>query len=253
MTPPEHVLTGVLAGTLLVYGLPGEPERRLPLVAWVAIGALAPDVDALSLLFSHATYFGSAWYSHRAFFHSIAGCAVLAAVLGVALPALLGSLRSATRLPPPARPVSTLSVVLALFTGGLVHLAGDLPTPPGPWSGIPLLFPLTARFGGWSHLGWVNAALIYLLGAAALAAAALAAARTLAPAELRPWLRAGVAGVAALALGGAIWFASISRYEDFAQWRRWQARFIPLVWIDALHDLGRPASVFWDREVLGPR
>ncbi|MDP3938965.1 MAG: hypothetical protein Q8R92_12645, partial [Deltaproteobacteria bacterium] len=88
---------------------------------------------------------------------------------------------------------------------------------------------------------------------AALAAAALAAARMIAPAALRPLLRAGVAGIAALALGGAIWFASISRYEDLGQWRRWQARFIPLVWIDALHDLGRPASVLWDGEVMRPR
>ncbi|MDP3937743.1 MAG: metal-dependent hydrolase, partial [Deltaproteobacteria bacterium] len=169
MTPPEHALTGALAGTLLVYGLPGEPERRLSLVAWVALGALAPDVDALSLLFSHATYFGSAWYSHRVFFHSLAGCAVLAAVLGVALPALFASLRTTSPIRPPARPVPSVARVLALFAGGLVHLAGDLPTPPGPWSGIPLLFPLPGRFGGWSHLGWVNAVLIYLLGAAALA------------------------------------------------------------------------------------
>jgi len=249
VTPPEHALTGALAGALLAYGLPGEPELRLPRVAWLTAGAVVPDLDALSLLFSHSSYFGAAWYSHRGFLHSIAGCALLALLL----PALVRALRSRVGAAPPAGRPPLAVAASAVFVGGLVHLAGDLPTPPGPWAGIPLFFPLTplaVRFGGWSHLGWVNAALLYLLGAAVLAAGTLAAARSVAPPRVRPWLRAGVVGVAALALGGTVWFAAISRYEDFDQWRLWQARFIPLVWIDAVDDLGRPASVFWDREVL---
>jgi hypothetical protein len=139
---------------------------------------------------------------------------------------------------------------MAAFGGGVIHLAGDLPTPPDPWGGIPLFFPLAARFGGWSHLGWVNEALFYLLGAAALAAGALAAAHHLSPPAGKPWLRAALAAVAGLALVGTVWFASISHYEGPAQWRSWQARFIPVVWIDALHGVERGAAVLWEREVL---
>jgi membrane-bound metal-dependent hydrolase YbcI (DUF457 family) len=246
VTPPAHALTGALAGTLVAYALPGDPDRRLPLVAWVTVGAVAPDVDALSLLFDHATYFGAAWYSHRAFFHSIAGCAFMAFLL----PALLRALRGALGTRSGTGRAGRRAASLAVFAGGLIHLAGDLPTPPGSWAGLPLFFPLPERFGGWSHLGWVNAVLLCLLAAAALAAGTLAAARSLAPPRLRPWLRGAVVGVAALALGWTIWFAAVSRYEDFDQWRRWQARFVPLVWIDAVHALGRPAGVFWNREVI---
>jgi membrane-bound metal-dependent hydrolase YbcI (DUF457 family) len=246
LTPPAHALSGALAGTLAAYAWPGEPERRLPLVAWVTVGAIAPDLDAISLLFDHRVYFGLAWYSHRGFLHSIAGCALMALLL----PALFGALRRRLAGAGPRPPSSRGGARLAVFAGGLIHLAGDLPTPPGPWAGLPLLFPLSPRFGGWSHLGWVNALLLLLMGTAALAAGALAAARHLAPRALRPWLRAGVLGVTGLALAAVVWFATVSRYRDFDQWRRWQARFVPLVWIDAVHDLGRPAAVLWDREVI---
>jgi hypothetical protein len=96
----------------------------------------------------------------------------------------------------------------------------------------------------------VNAVPLILLGTAALAAAALAAAHRLSPPAGQPWLRGTLAGVAGLALAGTIWFTSISRYEGPAQWRLWQTRYLPAVWIDALHDAGRGAAVLWEREVL---
>ncbi len=249
MTPPEHALTGALAATLAAAAWPGAIRGRGRWVAWATAGALAPDLDALSLLFSHTTYFGFAWYAHRAFLHSLAGCAALAMLM----PALLAAAGFGRARDPALRARAVRTGAMSAFAGGLIHLVGDLPTPPGPWGGIPLFFPLPARFGGWSHLGWVNAALFYLLGAAALAAGALAAAHSLSPRAGRPWLRASLAGVAGLALAGTVWFTSISRYEGPAQWRLWQARFIPVVWIDALHDAGRGATVFWEREILSVR
>jgi membrane-bound metal-dependent hydrolase YbcI (DUF457 family) len=259
MSPAEHALCGALAGTLAACTAPGPLRGRGPWVFWTTAGALAPDLDAVSLLFSHAIYFGDAWYSHRQFLHSILGCAFLA----VLLPSLASFARrtgSLARLAPhrglksarapTARETSGKVAARAVFAGGLLHLLGDLPTPPGPWGGLPIFFPLGMRAGGWSRIGWINAALVYLLSAAALAAGALLAARVRAPSRWRPRLRAGAGGVAALALAGAVGFAAASRYESFAQWRAWQARFVPAAWIDALHHSGRWAAVFWEREVL---
>ncbi len=246
MSPPGHALSGLLAVTAAVYALPGTPEGRHRLILWAVFGSLAPDIDAVSLLFSHDTYFGLAWYSHRGFLHSLAGCALVAMLF----PRILHSLRSRGSRGVPPGGASLRASALATFAGGLVHLIGDLPTPPGSWGGLPLFFPLPLRVGGWSHIGWINAALLYLLGAGALAAGALAAAHHRAPPAYRPWLRGCVIGVSGLALAGTLWFSAISRYEGTLQWRAWQARFIPVVWIDALHELGRPTGVFWEREVL---
>ena len=245
MSPVEHAFTGTLAGTIAACAWPGPLRGRGRWIAWMTIGAMGPDLDAVSLLFSHRIYFGTAWYSHRQFLHSILGCVFLAMLL----PSLVVSVRG--KGPAPDARARVLRVGFrACFAGGLLHLLGDLPTPPGPWGGLPVFFPLGIREGGWSHVGWYNAVLVYLLGTAALAAGALLLAYALAPERPRVWLRAGAASVAALALGATLWFAAISRYEDMAQWRAWQARFVPAIWIDALHHTGRFAAVFWQREVL---
>ncbi len=245
MSPVEHALTGALAGTIAACAWPGPLRGRGRWIAWTTIGALAPDLDSLSLLFSHRIYFGSAWYSHRQFLHSILGCAFLAMLIPSMAASVIGrGMDAATR-------AGVLRVASrALFAGGILHLLGDLPTPPGPWGGLPVFFPLGIREGGWSRIGWVNEVLIYLLGTAGLAAGALVLAYALGPDRARPWLRSGAASVASLALATTVWFGSVSRYENFAQWRAWQARFVPVLWVDALHHTGRFAAVFWQREVL---
>ena len=245
MSPVEHALTGALAGTIAVCAWPGPLRGRGRWIAWTTIGALAPDLDSISLLFSHRIYFGSAWYSHRQFLHSILGCAFLAMLIPSLAATLFGR-----RMDGAARAGFLRVASRALFAGGMVHLAGDLPTPPGPWGGLPVFFPLGIRLGGWSRIGWVNAALAILLGTAVLAAAALLLAHALAPDRARPWLRAGAAAVSALALAATVWFGAVSHYENFTQWRAWQARFVPAIWIDAIHHTGRFAAVFWQREVL---
>jgi membrane-bound metal-dependent hydrolase YbcI (DUF457 family) len=245
LSPVEHALTGALAGTIAACAWPGPLRRRGRWIAWTTIGALAPDLDSVSLLFSHRVYFGSAWYSHRQFLHSILGCAFLAMLIPSMAAAIF-----ARRLDRVTRAAFLRVASRALFAGGMVHLAGDLPTPPGPWGGMPVFFPLGVREGGWSRIGWYNAVLIYLLGTAALAAGALLLAYALAPDRARPWLRAGAAVVAVLALATTVWFGAVSRYENLPQWRAWQARFVPAIWIDALHHSGRFAAVFWQREVL---
>ncbi len=248
MSPVEHALTGALAGTIAACLWPGPLRGRGRWIAWTAVGALAPDLDSASLLFSHRIYFGTAWYSHRQFLHSILGCAFLAMLIPSVTAAIFGR-----RLDPAARAGFLRVASRALFAGGLLHLAGDLPTPPGPWGGLPVFFPLGVRLGGWSRIGWVNAALAILLATAALATASLLLAHALAPDRVRPWLRGGAAAVAGLALSATIWFGAVSRYESFTQWRDWQARFVPGIWIDAIHHSGRFAAVFWQREVLrGP-
>jgi membrane-bound metal-dependent hydrolase YbcI (DUF457 family) len=243
MSPVEHALTGMLASTLAASAWPGPLRGRGRWIAWTTIGAMAPDLDALSLLFSHRIYFGSAWYSHRQFLHSIFGCAFLAMLL----PALVTALGNPGR-DERARILGVGS--RAVFAGGLIHLLGDLPTPPGPWGGLPLFFPLPIRVGGWGHLGWVNAVIFYFLAAAALAVAGLTVARRAVSGAARGWLRGAAAAVAAVALVGTVWFAAISRYEGFNQWRAWQSRFIPAIWVDGFYHAGRFAAVFWEREVV---
>ena len=245
MSPVEHALSGVLASSLAASAWPGPLRDRGRWVLWTTIGVLCPDLDAVTLLFNHNVYFGSAWYSHRQFLHSILGCAFLAMLL----PSVVTVVRRRDA------PIEECARILkirarAIFAGGLLHLLSDLPTPPGPWDGLPIFFPLAFRAGGWSHLGWVNAALFYFLASAALAVGGLAIAHRSAPAAARAWLRGAAGAVAAMAIGGTVWFIGVSHYESFDQWRAWQSRFIPVLWVDGFYHTGRYAAVLWQREVL---
>lgn len=115
------------------------------------VGAVLPDLDAFSYGlgdWGRAVYFGDHWYSHHQATHSILGCLVLA-IFGALAWSWWVRRRRPTGPPPETRLVAAL-----LFLGGLVHCLGDMPTPPGPWGGLPLLFPLERRFGGWGHAWW---------------------------------------------------------------------------------------------------
>ena len=65
------------------------------------------------------------------------------------------------RKPPPF--LSWPGTTLLLFLGTILHLLADMPTPAGSWKGLPVLFPLPYRFGGWGWIWWHNPYLINLL------------------------------------------------------------------------------------------
>ncbi len=169
MTPIGHMATGVAAGGIIAPVINKAfktPYRALIPIYLVA--SVIPDVDGLSLLVSRAAYFGKAWYSHHMAGHSIIGAAVYATVLALfyLLFAVTGrgviNLFRMDKVPLEHRLRRTVGAWIAAFIGCLAHYAGDLPTPPGPWGGIALMWPSMTMYGGWNRIFWHNWYLIYL-------------------------------------------------------------------------------------------
>ena len=187
-----HTLVGAAVGTAVsLLARPGRRSRSAILAG--GLGGFLPDVDVLSrapgfdatvgawlgLPPGDAIYAGSHWYSHHHLTHSLVA-ALVAGALALALWR--------------RRP----EVAGALTAGWLAHLALDLPTPPGPWGGIQLLWPHPAMVGGWGMCWWFNNydLLLIALGSA-LALGALALARR----RLGPrWIRLGTAALLGLAM-----------------------------------------------------
>lgn len=211
-----HAASGAAAG--LVLGLirrKGEyPDRRLTIAACTA-GSVLPDIDAISHGFGawgRKIYYGHHWYSHHQLSHSLLGCAVLAA-LAALLWSLLSKRRERLREKAPPATVAAL-----LFAGSAVHLLGDLPTPPGSFDGIPLLFPLSGRFGGWSLVWWWhNYYVTFVLLTALVAAALLGIVEYIRP-RFRPWSRRLQAAASLLAFLLAVNYFAHCRFRDSGNW-----------------------------------
>lgn len=169
MTPFGHLATGLAAGGVLSPAL--HRAFRIPfhtLTLLFLIASLIPDIDAVSLLWDTGIYFGREWYSHHIFAHSLLGAAVMSMILALGYP-----LPAATPqvIRNPFRKNMKLSgerlhrlagVWLASFLGCLVHFAGDIIAPPGPWKGIALFWPSSESVGGLSRIYWHNWYIIYI-------------------------------------------------------------------------------------------
>lgn len=214
-------------------------DRSLfPVPLLVAGGTLLPDLDAISVLFDHATYYSRNWYSHRGMLHSPLGVLPLVALVSF----LIGGRGR-------ARPRAACA--LWLYLGALLHLLEDLPTPRGPWGGLMLLFPFSMRrFGGWSHIYWQNEFLMVLFSLGAVGSAALLAflARSNEPARAR-LANLLVAGDM-LVLGAGLIFVALSRYESPDAWESYQRRLLPETLYEAAHSLNRVVRSIWSKEIL---
>ncbi|MCE9500351.1 MAG: metal-dependent hydrolase [Leptospira sp.] len=169
MTPIEHAGCGLATGGILAPGI----NRIFKVPYWTqdsicVIGAVSPDLDALTLLFNHSVYYGKLWYSHHIFFHSIfAGFlfGIFVSAFYVISATILRGFRNLFRKEKVIlehRTRKFTGVFLISVTGYCVHFLGDLPTPAGPWGGIALFWPSTKMSGGWSRIYWHNWYLIYI-------------------------------------------------------------------------------------------
>ncbi len=170
-----HIFSGAAAGTVVAALAGGKPVRRLGIVAAGALGGALPDIDAISawsgfdstlgrLLGLENTgqhiYAGKFWYSHHAFFHSLAAALLMAVLLGV-----LSYIFSRNRGALDTWFKSHAAVAGAFVAGYAMHLLGDLPTPASAWGGIRFLWPSHAYVGGTGHIWWWNNYDLFLLAA----------------------------------------------------------------------------------------
>ncbi len=168
MTPVAHCATGLAAGGVVLPFIKNFFKTSyFALIVIFFISALLPDIDGLSIAFNHKVYFGKKWYSHHMFTHSFIGALVLSFIIAVfyyffatVIQGVRNLFRREKRLLE-NRGMRFLGAWLASFIGCIVHFLGDLPTPPGPWQGIALMWPSTAHYGGWSNIFWHNWYLIY--------------------------------------------------------------------------------------------
>jgi len=151
----SHFGSAFCVGSLLSpYSTKFGTFSRFSFPAIVATGALLPDIDGISVLFNHRVYYGTYWYSHHGAVHSLSGILFLSITFALVISVLsTRSLQFQLR---------RLGIIIAsLYLGSIIHLIEDIPCPPGPWGGLMLFWPLSChRFGGWSHIWWVNEYLI---------------------------------------------------------------------------------------------
>lgn len=168
MTPVGHCATGMAAGGViapLIHRFFKTSYRALVVIFFIS--SILPDIDALSLLFSHRVYFGREWYSHHMAAHSVTGAAFFSLLLALLYLGGAVGIRGALNL---FRKDKVLleyktrkfcGAFLASMAGCLTHFLGDMVTPPGPWGGIALAWPWPGMYGGWSRLYWHNWKIIY--------------------------------------------------------------------------------------------
>ena len=229
----NHGFSGYIVGQVVLPLV----RRRAPvppatLSAAFFLGAMAPDLDIVTRwLAGRAAYFSDAWYGHRGASHSVLGTLLL----GLAVAAVLSAWRAARQ---GGRPGYAWLAGCA-WAGDLLHILGDLVTPRRP---MPVLWPLSERFGALSHIGWFSPYLLWLF----VVTIALGwAARWLLPRMTGP--RSASAAVWALyALASYRWvqYMLVSRYESAEQWQAYQEALLPQVMIVPLSAAVRSAWVW---------
>src|SRR5215210_4620460 len=146
----SHFSSGFCLGACLLP-LNRRFPRTVSLAAptLVAIGSLLPDLDGISVFFAHNVYYGSKWFSHRGALHTPLGILPLLILIVYGTPTETGG-----QDPPRDERGALLGF---LYLGSLLHMVEDMMTPPGPWAGLMMLWPLSQRrAGGFARIFWVN-------------------------------------------------------------------------------------------------
>lgn len=198
------------------------PQGALALACF--LGAMLPDLDAITNLAGRGYYFSGEWYGHRQATHSILGTLLLALLAALPLARRYvqrGAASWRAAYPP---------LVLAFWVGGLLHIVGDLFTPRLP---MPVFWPLETRFGAFGHIGWFSPFLLWLfLGAvAAEVLVRLLTGRATLPAG---WRAVGIWGIHAFAAWRWMDYLLYSRFESAAQWTAYQESLLPAVMVGPL-------------------
>jgi inner membrane protein len=165
-----HILSGTAAATVAASLSGKDISRKGVIVVLGAVGAVLPDLDTVSRWSGfdgtvgkwlgtgengRDIYFANHWYSHHNAAHSILA-ALLAALALAGVMYLWHRLFAKKKKGGPAYLKGVAVYGVALFLGYLMHLLGDLPTPPSTWGGIKLFWPLGVTVGGWGRIWWWN-------------------------------------------------------------------------------------------------
>ena len=156
MTPPEHFLYGLTAANTVYAGASLNRAFRGSYILSLAAGsfmAVLPDVDSFTGSYSSQDPF----YGHRGWTHSF--FAILTATFALLVVCFLFSRLIRVSF----QKSSYVVLFLCAALGGLSHLLCDMITPPGIWGGLPLFFPATVRYGGWSYTGWYFITLFWII------------------------------------------------------------------------------------------
>ena len=232
----SHAASGVCLGVAAGL-LRGKTDFKPTLL--LTLGTVAPDIDGLTVLFDHSTYYAQHWYSHHGALHS--PLAAVAAFVGFqTLSRLILGRRCAS---PAGR--------LAFLVGWLIHLIEDLPSPAEPWGGLPLLWPFhDTRYGGWAHIWWLNEYLLFsLVSAAILALAGIAIVRRVQPRFARV-ISFITFTIALTALTQATIFSAVSRYESTSQWNTYQRLLLGDHLWAPVYRIDHVLNFLWEREVI---
>lgn len=223
----NHGLSGYVCGRAampLLRRYTRIPEGTLALACF--LGAMLPDIDAVTNLLGSGLYFSGAWYGHRQASHSVLGTLVLA--LLAAWPLAIRLRRRGTASIREAYP----ALVIVFWLGGLLHIFGDLFTPRMP---LPVLWPLSVRVGAFSHIGWFSPFLLWFFLGALAAEMLLRAMPGRGPGPAR-WRGVGAWGIHALAASGWIGYLMHSRYLSPEQWSAYQRSLLPEAMVGPLNE-----------------
>ncbi len=182
------------------------------------LGGMMPDADyASKALGGRAAFFSGEWFAHRGASHSMLGTLVMALVAAALF------FRPLTGLRLRAAPGAYLWLAGCFWSGALVHIVGDLFTP---LRSLPVFWPLAARYGSFSHIGWFSPYLLWLFLATLLIARGVTALAKWRPA-FAPWREAAAWLLFTVAAGRWLHFLFVSRYDSFAQWSEYQRSQLP--------------------------
>jgi len=169
-----HAISGLAAGTVVVGIFQKRKVGSWKIIGFSGLGAVLPDIDAVSMwskfdstfgkLF-HLSYPGQTiysmklWYSHHGFFHSIVAALLFTFLLGLIFYLFNKKQKKIFSF----AFENNLPVLIGFFTGFIIHLLEDMPTPSSSWGGVRLFFPLKTYIGGSGDIWWWNNYDIFLI------------------------------------------------------------------------------------------
>jgi hypothetical protein len=241
----SHFGSGFVFGSVLapfVSRRLGVPLLHLPTI--IAVGTVLPDIDGVSVFFNHAVYYNQSWYSHHGCLHSLFGIIPCSLLFGLII-TRVGKNNTLYRFP-----IHFLLVFAALYIGNIVHLAEDLPTPSGPWGGLMIWWPFTLqRFGGWSHIWWLNEYLMAVSILGLLSSFTLLRMMTAWPTRANQISVILIASDVIL-LVCLVRFVIVSRYITPLQWQEYQKGLLGESFYTYIRSLNDMLQGIWIREIL---
>lgn len=173
-----HTLSGLAIGTVVAGFSNKGFINKTTIIVVAGLAAALPDADAISLWSKFDTtigqffnlknrgsdiYFAKFWYSHRAFFHSIAAgllITILLAFLSYLVAIIFRGFNSVSIV---VHVKSQNLWLIGFFLGFISHGLGDMPTPASKWGGINFFWPAESYTGGWGKIWWWNNYDIFLI------------------------------------------------------------------------------------------